>query len=150
MLCRVCRMTLLSEIVCVMNVRNHCPIVCHMPESISETNLESLLTDLKMPGRPILAKNNFTTICVQTSENSSTDWSSPCLNWWSSKQLCETWHSLVCQLEESFNAFWSMSRHVERPRYCLCVTFSNLFTFSVAPTSSCNVQWWPRSSCIHV
>ena len=58
------------------------------------TDLANLLTDHKMSSHPILAKyKHFKTICERTSDNSPTDSSSSCLNWWSSKQGCDTFWS---------------------------------------------------------
>ena len=55
------------------------------------TALVNLLTDHRMSSLPIRAKyKHFNTICEQTCDNSLTDSSSSCLNWWSSRQRLET------------------------------------------------------------
>ena len=73
------------------------------------------------------------------SDNSPTDSSSSCLNWWSSRQGLENFvvqllHFLVCQFAVSLNAFLSMSLQC-RSTTLLFVRefFSHSGNFSVAP-----------------
>ena len=45
-------------------------------------------------------------------------------------------HFLVCWFTVSLNALVSMSLHVGRPRYCLCLSLSHPSNFSVAPAEN--------------
>ena len=80
MLSRVCHMTILSEVIGVMNVRD--PSCQSSVASLSYfvTALASLLTDHNKAGLPIRAKyKHFKSICEHTCDNSPTDSSSSCL-----------------------------------------------------------------------
>ena len=128
----------------------------------SVTDLASLLTDHRMSGRPIRAKyKHFKTICEQTSDDSPTDSSSSCLNWWSSRQglknFVQLLHFLVCQIAVPLDAFLSMSLHVVGPRYqffhtpvffqsswwvTMQVSFKRYHgIFNVCPWFSATVSW---------
>ena len=109
-----------------MNIRNQpckSSVTCLSPL----TDLASLFTDDKIPGRPIRAEyRDFKTIREQTSDSSPTD--SSCLLelmiiQTRMRDFVKLHHSLVCQFTVSFNTFLSMSLHVVGPRHRLCVRF---------------------------
>ena len=80
-LCRVSHVTILSEIVCVMNVRNQlcqASVTCLSP--FCEWSRK--LVDRPQGVRSSKSCQVFKTICEQTSDNSPIDSSSSCLNWW--------------------------------------------------------------------
>ena len=110
------------------------------------------LTNQRMSGLPNRAKyEHFKTICEQTCDDSPTDSSSSCLNWWSSKQWLETLYNssiFVCQLAVSLKAFSSTSLHVVGPRHRLCGRFSHPGNFSVAPREIRDSNIFPNSPIV--
>ena len=70
----------------------------------------SLFTDHRISGLPIRAKYElFKTLCEQTSDSAPNDASSSCLNWWSSKQGCDTCLPIHSILQHMFWACSSLS-----------------------------------------
>ena len=93
-LCRVSHMTMLTIVICVMNVWNQSCQSFVASLSPFVTDLESLFTDHKMSGRPSRAKyKHIRTIWEHTFDNSPTDPNSSYLNWWSSRHGVVTLYS---------------------------------------------------------
>ena len=114
----------------------------------------NLSTDHKMSGRPTLAKyKHFNTICEHTSDNSTTDSNSSCLNWWTSKHGLET----LCNC---LTFLFANSQYVPRTSWRGCtiswdhapiqVIFHLLLQKYVIQTSSCVVWQWFHLVCSHV
>ena len=139
MLCRVSHMTILSEIVCVMNGRNQpcqASVTCLSPVCEWSRKLVDWPENVRSSNSCQLQafQDNVWANFWKKSPNDS---SSSCLNWWSSRQGLDYFgqllHFLVFHFTVSLNAFLSMSFRVIGPRYSLCLRFCHPSNFSVAP-----------------